>query len=271
MQINGKVFVVTGGGQGIGRQVALGLLRKGAEVAAVDLNAAKLEETRELAGREAHRLSLHAVNVTDRGAVAALPEAVIQAHGQVDGLLNVAGIIQRFVKVVDLSFEDIDRVLDVNFWGVVAMTKAFLPELLKRPKAAVVNVSSMGGFIPIPGQTLYGASKAAVKMFTEGLHAELRETNVAVTVVFPGAVRTGITANSGVTTPGGGSGGTEGQGRMKLTSPEEAARLIIRGMERGSYRVALGRDAQMLDLFTRLAPERAMALISDRMGSLLDR
>lgn len=269
MQINGKVFVVTGGGQGIGRQVVLGLLSQGAEVAAVDLNQKRLEETKELAGREAHRLSLHPVNVTDREAVAALPEAVIAAHGQVDGLLNVAGIIQKFVKVVDLEFEDIDRVLDVNFWGVVAMTKAFLPELLKRPRAAIVNVSSMGGFIPVPGQTLYGASKAAVKMFTEGLHAEMRGTNVAVTVVFPGAVRTGITVNSGVQTPGGASAAESGSS-MKLTSPEEAARIIIRGMKKGSYRVSVGRDAQSLDLFTRLAPERAMALIADRMGGLLD-
>lgn len=269
MQINGKVFVVTGGGQGIGRQVVLGLLREGAEVAAVDLSAERLEETKALAGREAHRLSLHTLNVTDRDAVAALPEAVIAQHGQVDGLLNVAGIIQRFVKVVDLSFEDIDRVLDVNFWGVVAMTKAFLPELLKRPKAAIVNVSSMGGFIPVPGQTLYGASKAAVKMFTEGLHAELRGTNVAVTVVFPGAVRTGITANSGVAIPGRTAEQAEQSGQ-KLTSPEEAAALIIRGMRRGAYRVSVGRDAQMLDLFTRLAPERAMTLVADRMGSLLD-
>ena len=91
--------------------------------------------------------------------------------------------------------------MNVNFWGVVNMTKAFLPALLARPAAAVLNVSSMGGFLPVPGQAVYGASKAAVKLFTEALFAELHETNVAVTIVFPGGVATNITQNSGVAMP----------------------------------------------------------------------
>src|SRR5690606_13805729 len=113
------------------------------------------------------RLTTHTLNVADRKAVLALPDAVIKAHGQVDGLVNVAGIIQKFIKISELSFEEIERVMDVNFWGVVNTTKAFLPHLLARPQASVVNVSSMGGFLPVPGQATYGASKAAVKLFTE--------------------------------------------------------------------------------------------------------
>ena len=125
-------------------------------------------------------------------------EQGFRRHGQVDGLLNVAGIIQRFVKLQELEFDEIERVMNVNFWGVVNMTKAFLPELLARPTAAVLTVSSMGGFLPVPGQAAYGASKAAVKLFTEALYAETRGTNLSVTVVFPGGVGTNITANSGV-------------------------------------------------------------------------
>ncbi|MCA0295321.1 MAG: SDR family oxidoreductase [Actinobacteria bacterium] len=270
MQVAGKVFVVTGGGSGIGREVVLGLLERGGRVAAVDLSAERLTGTAELAGRNADRLSTHVVNVTDAEAVAALPAAVVAAHGSVDGLLNVAGIIQKFVHFSELESADIERVLMVNFWGVVHMVRAFLPELMKRPQAALVNVSSMGEFIPVPGQTVYGASKAAVKLLTEGLHAELRGTPVRVTVVFPGAVATSITENSGVHAPAV-AGANENAANQKVLPPKEAADIIIAGMEKGAYRVLVGRDARMMDLFTRLLPERAMTMIADQMAGLLQR
>jgi short-subunit dehydrogenase len=270
MQIQGKVFVVTGGGNGIGREVVLGLLDRGARVAAVDLSAERLAGTVALAGPNTDRLSTHQVNVTDADAVKALPQAVIDAHGAIDGLLNVAGIIQKFVHFSELEHSEIERVMTVNFWGVVNMVSAFLPELLKRPQAALVNVSSMGAFIPVPGQTVYGASKAAVKLLTEGLHAELRKTSVRVTVVFPGAVATSITENSGVNIPAvaGGSGNTANR---KVLPPAEAAKIIINGMQKGSYRVLVGPDAKMMDWFTRLVPERAMTMIADQMAGLLQR
>ncbi len=146
--------------------MVLNLLRRGARVAALDLKADALAETVPLAGA-GKRLTVHEVNVADAERVAALPEEVIAAHGTVDGLLNVAGIIQPFVKFAELDRAVMERVMDVNFWGVVNTTQAFLPHLLKRPAASVVNVSSMGGFLPVPGHTVYGASKAAVKLLTE--------------------------------------------------------------------------------------------------------
>lgn len=267
MDVRGKTFVVTGGGNGIGRELVLALARRGARVAAVDLNEDGLRATAKLAAIGSH-VSIHPLDVTDVDAVAALPDAVIAEHGQVDGLANVAGIIQRFVRFGELNRADVERMMNVNFWGVVNMVQAFLPHLLARPAACLVNVSSMGGFIPVPGQTAYGASKAAVKLLTEGLRAELRGTSVAVTVVFPGAVGTNITANSGVETPGGGSAATA-EAAARTTSPQDAAQLILRGIERGSYRVFIGRDAKGLDVMTRLAPERAMEMIAERMGHLL--
>lgn len=267
MDVKGKVFVVTGGGNGMGREVVIGLIARGARVAAVDLSEAGLAETVELAGAASGMLTTHALNVTDRKAVLALPDAVVKAHGQVDGLLNVAGIIQRFVKLQELEFEEIERVMNVNFWGVVNMTKAFLPALLARPEAAVLNVSSMGGFLPVPGQAAYGASKAAVKLFTEALYAETRGTNVAVTVVFPGGVGTNITANSGVeiTMP---EGGDAGKG-YKTTSAVDAGRQIIEGVEKGAYRVVIGGDAKFMDRMSRLSPRRATELIAKQMKALL--
>lgn len=270
LDVRGKVFVVTGGGNGIGREVVLALLRRGARVAAVDLSAERLAVTATLAGRDADRLSTHEVNVTDADAVASLPQAVLAAHGTIDGVLNVAGIIQRFVHMTELELPEIERVVSVNFWGVVNMVRAFLPHLLERPQAALVNVSSMGAFIPVPGQTIYGASKAAVKLLTEGLHAELRGTGVRVSVVFPGAVATSITANSGVHAPAV-AGANENAANRKVLPPSEAADIIVRGMERGAYRVLVGRDARLMDWMTRLVPERAMTMIADQMAGLLQR
>ncbi len=272
MQIENRVFVVTGGGNGMGREVALQLIKRGARVAAVDLNQAGLDQTAALAGA-GERLTTHAVNVSDRKAVLALPAAVKKAHGQVDGLFNVAGIIQPFVKIVDLDFDVIERVMNVNFWGVVTMSKAFLPELLARPQSALLNVSSMGGFLPVPGQAAYGASKAAVKLFTEALYAETRGTSLAVTVVFPGGVATNITGNSGVDTskmeaamaPKDGKPAKE----RKTTTPADAGRQIIEGLEKGAYRVRIGGDAKFMDRFSRLAPRRATLLIADQMKALL--
>lgn len=264
MELRDRVLVVTGGGNGIGREVVLALLSRGARVAAVDLRPDGLAETERLA-RAGERLSRHTADITDRARVAALPGEVEAHHGQVDGLLNVAGVIQHFVPFADLSFEEMERVLAVNLWGVLNTTKAFLPHLLARPEACVVNVSSMGGLAPVPGQTIYGASKAAVKLFTEGLYAELLDSPVAVTAVFPGGVATDIAANSGADLPGQDAGDLA----ARLTSPEDAARQIVAGVEKGSYRVVIGRDARMLDRLSRLAPRRATELVAKRMAALL--
>ncbi len=139
MRINGKTIAVTGGGNGIGRELVLELLTRGARVAALDISEPGLLETARLAGNRSDMLSTHVANVTDRDAVSALPDAIIA----------------------------------VNLYGTIHTTKAFLPHLLLRPEAHILNVSSMGGFVPVPGQTMYGVTKAGVTLLTEGLHSEL--------------------------------------------------------------------------------------------------
>lgn len=270
MRALGKVIVVTGGGNGIGRGVVLALLARGAKVAAVDVNEKGLAETVELAAAGGS-LSTHVLDLANREAVAELPAAVIAQHGSVDALINVAGIIQPFVKVNDLDFAAIDRVMNVNFFGLVNITKAFLPELLARPEAHLVNVSSMGAYAPVPGQTIYGASKAAVQLFTEGLHSELLDTNVHVTTVFPGAIATHIAVNSGIMTEAQekAQAGSSQTKAMKTTSAPVAAATLIDGMERNAYRVFIGSDAKTMDRLRRLMPRRAAKLIYDNMKSLL--
>jgi NAD(P)-dependent dehydrogenase (short-subunit alcohol dehydrogenase family) len=266
MKPAGKVMVVTGAGSGIGRELTRELVRRGARVAAVDLNAATVAETAALVGAP-DRVATFVLTVTDRTAVEALPAQVAERLGPVDGIINNAGIIQPFVRLAELDYPAIDRVFDVNWLGVLYMSKAFLPGLLARPEAHIVNVSSMGGFLPVPGQTVYGASKAAVKLLTEGLHAELADTSVRVTVVFPGAVATNITVNSGVDIPI----SPEEARRRKVLPADEAARIIIDGMERNRFRVLVGRDAKLMDALYRIAPGWAAGFIARQMRDLLSR
>ncbi|HHZ18208.1 MAG TPA: SDR family oxidoreductase [Acholeplasmataceae bacterium] len=268
MLVKSKVIAVTGGGNGIGRELILHLLEKGAKVAAIDINKDYLEETAALAGEKAADLSLHVTDITNRETVAALPEAIIAAHGAIDGIINNAGVIQPFVKVADLDYKKIEFVMNVNFYGTLYMVKSFLPYLLQRPEAHIVNISSMGGYLPVPGQSVYGASKAAVKLLTEGLYAELIDTNVRVTVVFPGGVATAITTNSGVEYK---SEKTEDAGKKKqkaykMLMPRQAAEIIVNGMEKNRFRVLAGQDAKFTDFLYRLSPRKATHMILKKMS-----
>jgi len=266
MNPQNKVIVVTGAGNGIGRELCLLLLNKQANVAGVDLNQEALAETQKIAGVGDDSFMGYVLDITDKAKVDALPEEVIKHFGSVDGLINNAGIIQKFIPVNELPMEQINRVMNVNFYGTLNMTKAFLPLFLERPEAHVVNISSMGGFIPFPGQTIYGAAKAAVKIFTEGLYAELKDSNVNVTVVHPGAIATNITANSGLGGPKIDSTSTK---TNLALSPVKAAAIIIHAMEKNKFRATVGKDAYILDKLYRLCPRFATNFIGKMMKKTL--
>jgi NAD(P)-dependent dehydrogenase (short-subunit alcohol dehydrogenase family) len=268
MKVENKVIVVTGGGSGIGRELAMHLLSRKARVAAVDIDGSALQETLELAGDRNGNLSTYIVDITNKDSVAKLPEQVISHHGAVDGIINNAGIIQPFVRVNDLDYTTIERVMNVDFFGTLYVTKAFLPHLLERPEAHIVNVSSMGGFLPVPGQSIYGAAKAAVKQLTEGLCSELMETNVRVTVVLPGALDTRIAVNSGVD-PSFESEHGNLQRLLKPMAPSKAAQIIIDSMEQDRYRVLVGSDSKLMDVVYRANPKLAAGSIFKLLKSLL--
>lgn len=263
MRVQGKVVVVTGAGSGMGRQLVLELVSRGAKVAAVDMREETLEETKTLARGE---VASFVLNITDADGVAALPAEVEAALGPVDALINNAGIIQPFVKINDLSMADAHRVMDVNFTGPLMLTKAFLPGLLTRPEAHILNVSSMGAYAPVPGQSVYGASKAAIKLMTEGLRSELLGTNVGVTIVFPGAINTNITKNSGLDMP---TGSDAESSKFKTTEAPVAAKAMVDAIEKNSPRLCIGSDAKLMDRLSRLNPVFAAGLIAKQMGSLL--
>lgn len=266
MKVNNKVVVVTGAGSGMGRELTLELVRRGAKVAAVDMRAETLDETKSLAEALGGKVSTFVVDVTNSPAVAALPAQVKSALGEADAIINNAGIIQPFVKVNDLTLEQAAKVMKVNFDGPLMLTKAFLPGLLKRPEAHILNVSSMGAYAPVPGQSVYGASKAAIKLFTEGLRSELLDTKVGVTIAFPGSIATNIAANSGIANM---TVDSAEAAKFKTTPAPKAAQIMVDAIEAGKPRITVGPDATLMDRLSRLNPVFAANLIYKQMKSLL--
>lgn len=264
MKAKGKTFIVTGGGSGMGQAITLELIRRGASVAIADINLKGMKETVDHAKADDGRLRCYELDISDQQAVEKFKEEVLKDFGSVDGLVNNAGIIQPFVDIETLEIEKVKRIMDINFYGTLYMTKAFLTHLKSRPEAHLSNTSSMGGFIPFPGQTAYSASKGAVKMLTEGLNSELQGTNVHVTLVFPGAVNTNITKNSGVEM----KGSPSAQQTNNILSAESAANQIVDAIEKNKYRVMVGKDAKFLNFFYRLFPEKASLFIAKKMKQM---
>lgn len=256
MQLQNRTAVVTGAASGIGRGLALALARRGCHLALADINDAGLAETAELVQTAHLRVSCHCLDVSDAEAVAGFPEVVQAVHPGVDLLFNNAGVALggTFEQV---SAEDFEWLFSINFWGVVRLTRAFLPQLKASDDARLVNLSSLFGLIAPPGQSAYVASKFAVRGFSESLRHELADTSVGVTVVHPGGVATAIADNSRL--PAGASEEEIAQGRAaanKLLTmpPEKAGEIIVSGVERRQPRVLVGSDARFAALLERLAP-----------------
>lgn len=264
MQIKDKVFVVTGAGNGIGREIAMQILAKGGRVAAVDIDQAGLKTTLELAKDNFPNISIHQADLTDLKQIEELKEKILQVHLTIDGLINVAGIVQPFISVNEIDYRKIHQVINVNFYGTLHMVKTFLPLLLSRPVAHLTNVSSMGAYVPVPGQSVYGASKAAVEQLTLGLHSELKNTPVGVTLVLPGGVATDIVKNSGVDLP---KIQKEPGQKYKMLTPQKAAELIIRATEKNKYRVPIGQDAKFMNFLSRFCLKKAANLIAKKLSN----
>jgi NAD(P)-dependent dehydrogenase (short-subunit alcohol dehydrogenase family) len=267
-----KVCVVTGAASGIGRAVAVNLARQGASVAISDVNDAGLEETRKLMGDHAsNRIRVDRLDVADPDAISRYAQAIKESLGDADYVFNIAGLtrVGRFDETPLSSFE---KIMDVNFWGVVRMTKAFLPQLMTT-KGGVVNISSLFGLIGFSGQAHYCASKFAVRGFSETIAQELAGKGVRVTSVHPGGVDTSIVRNAEVDVlPADMKEKGEMEQRFKkaaITTPERAAEIILTGTARGKRRVLVGGDAKMLSFIQRIFPDSYWSKISLVLGRKL--
>jgi short-subunit dehydrogenase len=270
-----SVIVITGAASGIGRALALRLAREPvAGIAISDVNAEALAETEKLMGDPNLKVTTHRVNVADEAEMRAFAEEVVGLHGRVTHVINNAGVALGG-SVGDVSLDDMRWLLNINFWGVVYGTKLFLPYLEKEKSAHIVNFSSLFGIIAPPGQATYAASKFAVRGFTEALRHELEGTNIAVSVVHPGGVKTNIANNAKI-----GAGVTltekelherkeKANRNLSRTTPAQAAEVIVGGIKKRSPRILIGTDARLLGLIARLFPRRYFAVIDLISGGRL--
>jgi len=255
-----KVAVITGAGSGIGRALARDLAAAGARLALSDVNQVGLQETADSLGLGSDRLITEAFDVADRDAFYAFAERVTGHFGAAHLVFNNAGVALG-ATVEDMSYEDFEWLMGINFWGVVHGTKAFLPHLKAAGDGHIVNVSSVFGLIGVPTQSAYNASKFAVRGFTEALRQELEMEGgrVSCTSVHPGGIKTNIARNARM-----GAGVEKITGdvdkarrdfeKMFRTTTEEASQTILKGVKGNKRRVLIGSDARAIDSMQRLMP-----------------
>lgn len=263
-----KVAAITGAGSGIGRALAFGLARQGCQLALSDVNAEGLAETAAQARKLGVQVSETLINVADREAAHAWADQVAAEFGRVNAIFNNAGVAQGGT-VEGNDYADYEWIMNINFWGVVNGTKAFLPHLIASGDGHVINISSIFGLFAVPGQAAYNSAKFAVRGFTEALRMEMALAGhpVKVTTVHPGGIKTAIARNAtgaeGIDT----AGAAEWFDKMARTSPERAAQVILDGVAKNKAKVLVGADAKILDTFVRASGsgyQRALTALAGR-------
>ena len=257
---SGKVAAITGAGSGIGQATAIALAEKGCHLSLSDVNDKGLAQTLEKLRPYPVKVTTHHVDVGDRAAVYQYAEDSVKEHGKVNLIINNAGVgLGETVEA--MSYENFEWLMNINFWGVVYGTKAFLPHLKQSGDGHVVNISSIFGIIGVPTQAAYNAAKFAVKGFTESLREELDIEGgcVSATCVHPGGVKTNIARNSRMGEMGSMSIGGQDEvadlfDHIAMSTPEQAANAILRGVQKNQRRVLIGADAVLMDATQRLMP-----------------
>ncbi len=270
---NNSIAVITGAASGIGRALAVRLAEeKIAGIAVSDIDENGLNETREEIEKLNVSVSAHIIDVSKLEEVERLKAEVLEKHGRVTHLINNAGV-GLFGTFEQISLEDFEWLMSINFWGVVYGCKVFLPVLKQQDKAHIVNLSSVFGFIAPPEQTAYCASKFAVRGFTESLRHELADSNIVVSSVHPGGIKTNIARNSrlGKDTPEAyKKQGAKFFDSVAKTSPERAAETIVRGIKKENTRILIGKDAHAINYIHRIFPRTYLKIFEKLAGHKLD-
>ena len=264
-----KVAVITGAGSGIGRALARDLAAAGARLALSDVNQVGLQETADSLGLGSDRLITEAFDVADRDAFYAFAERVTGHFGAAHLVFNNAGVALG-ATVEDMSYEDFEWLMGINFWGVVHGTKAFLPHLKAAGEGHIVNVSSVFGLIGVPTQSAYNASKFAVRGFTEALRQELEMEGgrVSCTSVHPGGIKTNIARSARINASMKDLTGVDGEKstaefeKLFSTTADQAAATILKGVRKNARRILIGLDARAIDSFQRSLPANYQALLT---------
>ena len=265
---HGRVSAITGAGSGIGRALAHELAGRGSHLALSDIDEVGLAETVVRCEGEGVKVTSQRLDVADRESVYVWADQVVEDHGRVNLIFNNAGVALS-ATVEAMSYEDFEWLMDINFWGVVHGTKAFLPHLKAAGEGHIVNVSSVFGLISVPSQSAYNAAKFAVRGFTDALRIELdlEDCGVSCTTIHPGGVKTNIARNaridkSAASLTGDAERSADEFDKVAMTRPEKAARQIVAAVERDRRRALVGPDAKAIDLLSRLPAGVSRRVIS---------
>ena len=269
----GCTAFVTGGASGIGQALAEALgASEVRRVIICDVNREGLEQTIENIRSEGGRAEAHILDVGNRDAVHEMASRIKREHGGADIVINCAGIAQSS-DVAALTYDDLDRIMRINFWGMVYGTKAFLPHLIEKGRGNLVNISSIFGIIGVPRQSAYNASKFAIRGFTEALRHEWEGSEIVISSVHPGGIKTNIVRNMRLQQEQDSEAERERLAeefdKFAINTSEYAARTIIRGMRRGRARILIGRDARFMDRAQRFLPQSYWKILSFRTRSSL--
>jgi len=255
--IRGKVAAITGAASGLGRALAVMLANEGCNIAISDVDEHNLNKTAELAAPAGMKVTTHLVDVSVRERVYQYAKDVVDQHGGVHIIINNAGVL-LCDSIEDISYENMEWLMNINFWGAVYGSKAFLPYLKQQPEGHIVNISSAFGFFTKPFVSAYCASKFAVRGFTETLIQEMRATRIKVSCAYPGGLKTGLVRNARYIKSE--SAHLTRDERVAefhhfcVTTPESAAKTIIKGIKKNRNRILIGPDARLFDLLTRTIP-----------------
>lgn len=270
-QYKNKTAVVSGAASGIGYELAMQLAQKGCNLALIDRNIDGLEKIKEQVESLDVQCFIKDVDVSDNNAFIAFADEVVDKYGQVDFLFNNAGV-SLIDSVENQSLEDFHWLMNINFWGVVHGTNAFLSHLKKSNDAHIVNVSSLFGLLSLPLQSAYNSSKFAVRGFTEALKMEMAGTNVSVHCVHPGGIKTNITNSAKISSPHvERSKILDDFNKQAKTTAEQAASIILQGIDKKKRRILVGGDAKLLDRIVRWFPEAYEKILGFEKGVLAKR
>jgi NAD(P)-dependent dehydrogenase (short-subunit alcohol dehydrogenase family) len=272
-EFGGRVAAITGAGSGIGRALANALARQGAHVALSDIDDAGLAETVTQCEGFGVKVTSEHLDVADRDAVYAWSDRVVAEHGKVNLIINNAGVALG-ATVESMSYEDFEWLMNINFWGVVYGTKAFLPHLKQSGEGHIVNLSSVFGLISVPSQSAYNAAKFAVRGFTDTLRMELEieGADVSVTTIHPGGIKTNIARNARMhesvrDITGDPEKAAKDFERAFITSPEKAAAQILTAVRRDRRRALIGPDAKVIDVVSRLPAAIYQSILTKGVAS----
>jgi short-subunit dehydrogenase len=272
--IRGAAAAVTGAGSGIGRALAIELAARGCDLALADRDEAGVQSVAAEIGRTGtQKVSVHRVDVSEPNQIAEFAQAAIKTHPGLNILVNNAGVA-LLGQFHEIDQAQMDWLMNINFWGVVHSTRAFLPHFATRSEAHIVNISSIFGIIAPPGNTAYSAAKFAVRGFSESLRHELQMASspIRLSVVHPGGVLTNIVRNSRA-----GSLVTDNERRAQTierfdaiaqTTPKDAALTIIKGIEKNRPRILIGGDARFMDIIQRFRPVTYWTVLARRIAKM---